>query len=357
MSAMRILSGILMLLTLAGCDNGGGGSGRSDIERTNNIPDQNDTGTGGSGGNTGTQPPVTATESNLYLPTTSGVIWHYQTDSSGEAITARFDGTTTIDGKTLGNFTYSMGLTDYVLSDPTYVGYGGSQFSLADPQSSDLYTFDVKLKTAHPFLGQNVGNTYSGDAVIGVNPGNIQVSAIPYNGSISAGSVSRIDAGDVGSVPARRVSIMLNPGGWVGDVGAGAVPEFLRPLLEQRTVQLWLAPGIGIVQRNDGGIVRRLTSIEGIQNPLVFEFAASAPVQPATQQILVDGVPVDHQEWPVEVLYRTSPTGWLKVEFDGTGSWRASLSSLKQGAGLHAATVRFKQETGDVDVPVILWVR
>jgi len=45
------------------------------------------------------------------------------------------------------------------------------------------------------------------------------------------------------------------------------------------------------------------------------------------------------------------------VEFDGTGSWRARLSALNQGAGLHAATIRFKRDTGDVDVPVILYIK
>jgi hypothetical protein len=45
------------------------------------------------------------------------------------------------------------------------------------------------------------------------------------------------------------------------------------------------------------------------------------------------------------------------VNFDGTGSWRASLTSLAQGEGLHSATVRMTRGDEQVDVPVIVYVR
>ena len=105
-------------------------------------------------------------------------------------------------------------------------------------------------------------------------------------------------------------------------------------------------------------VFEALTSADGIQQPLVFEFAEGSSAAQAPQQILVQGEVLTDSSWTAQTLYRTNPTGWLNVAFDGSGSWRASLDNMQQpegslGAGRQAAPVgpdRLQQVEGSHDV-------
>lgn len=296
--------------------------------------------------------PVDLTDGHLYLPTAEGIRWYY----NGGALQAWFDGSTQIAGQPLFNLNYSNGLVDYVLSDDTAIGYGGSRYSLVNAADGITYSMDIKLARAHSIFVTSAQN-YSGQASVSIQPLNIVYAGIfPYNGRVSPLGIKNVDAGELGSLPARGMRVMLNPGGWLGDLLVLRYPQ-LAELLARRTTDLWFAPGVGIVQRIDGGVTHTLTSVDGIQQPVVFDFAEGSAVVPAPVQIRLNGEVVTDNSWMVQAQYRTTPTGWLTVAFDGTGSWRASLGNLDQPVGLHAATVRMTRGSEQYDVPVIVRVR
>ena len=74
------------------------------------------------------------------------------------------------------------------------------------------------------------------------------------------------------------------------------------------------------------------------------------------QQLLIDGNPVTDMEPQVAVAYGTRETDWLSVEFDATGSWRASIIGAELPRGIHGAVVQVSRGESRVDVPVSVLV-
>lgn len=296
--------------------------------------------------------PVVLTEGHLYLPTSAGIRWHY----NDGALQAAFTGATQVGGQSLRNLSYSNGLVDYVLSEDSIIGYGGSRYSMVNVADGITYSMDIELAQAHRiFVSRD--DRYSGLASVSILPLNLTYAGVfPYNGRASPLGIKPVAAGELGTLPARGMRVVLNPGGWLGDLLVLRYPQ-LADLLERRTTDLWFSPGVGIVQRINGGVTHTLTSADGIQQPLVFEFAEGSSAAQAPQQILVQGEVLTDSSWTAQTLYRTSPTGWLNVAFDGSGSWRVSLDNMQQPEGIHAATVRMTRGNEQYDVTVMVWVR
>src|SRR5690606_20324604 len=155
-------------------------------------------------------------EGNLYLPTTSGIRWHYAT-ASGSQLTAEFDGAATIGSDTLGRLVYSNNLVDYVLSMPAAISYGGLQLTVLD-DAEDSVKLDIQLQRAHQILGVDTASSYSGVGRIVIEPSVIRAVTGPYNGTLTALAAKNITTGELGALPAQGVRVMLNPGGFLGDL-------------------------------------------------------------------------------------------------------------------------------------------
>lgn len=316
----------------------GGGTNSSSVERNTNSGSTSE-----EVEPTPTEPVTVLLDGNIYFPVADGVTWHY---SNGDAVT--FESGRTVQGNAviaMKHTSSGMPSEEYVAPTSKELRYGGlaTQISFPTIGNADVR---VEFKNTRRIYnhdldrGENVLLSASGyliEAISGVS------QAIDYDWKSTVESKSMVDAGAFGQVPAVEILIDFD----------------LIVLLDRYqvvTTSLWLSPGLGIVARKFGETVISLDHVEGLQKPVVFEFDQGDGLSQAPQQVLIDGSAVTDISVTTAIAYGTTQTGWLDLDYDGTGSWRVSLIGAELPAGIHAAVVQVTQNGKRVDVPVSVLV-
>jgi hypothetical protein len=326
----------------------GGGSGSADVERRSDTPSSNDpSDTPDPGDSTST--PVLL-DGNIFFPAIDGVSWHYD---NNDVVT--FEGDLQVKGRAVMAMLHSlpgMAEEEYIQIDGSAIKYGGLfDFLVSVPGFGDVNArieFD-SLRTIYDvanLLGETA-NFKGGDAI--VEP-SLATERIRYDWSSSVQSVSLRSAGQFGDVPSVEVVVEIK-------IFAALDDFFLVPVeVADFSTTLWLSPGLGIVARQFGTSVITLDTIDGIQKPVVFVFDQGSGLAQAAQQIMIDGSAITDIDRTVVIAYGTTEVDWLAVEFDGTGSWQASIIGQELPQGIHGAVIQITQNGIRTDIPVSVLV-
>lgn len=343
---------ILLPLILGMMACSGGGTNSAPVNRnadagSGTTPE--DGGTLPEEGETPTEPQTVLLDGNLYFPLADGVIWHY---SNGDQVT--FESGRTVQGRDLIAMKHSssaMPSEEYIQRSDSKVFYGGLYVPVSIPSLGD-FEARVEFKTLRTLYdhvadkGENVFVSSKADIVEGTSGVSQEVD---YDWVSAVVSKSMVDAGQFGSVPAVELQVNID---YVIVIPNVTVLQ-RYPLL---TTTLWLSPGLGIVARKFGDTVIALDRVDGIQKPVVFEFDQGNGLSQSPQQLLVDGTVVTDMGVTMVVAYGTEATNWLNLEFDGSGSWRVSITGDELAAGIHGAVVQMTRDGNRVDIPVSVLV-
>lgn len=317
----------------------GGGTNSSSVERNTNSGSTSE-----EVEPTPTEPVTVLLDGNVYFPVADGVTWHY---SDGDAVT--FESGRTVQGNAviaMKHTSSGMPAEEYVASTSKELRYGGVATKISLPTLGDSDA-RVEFKNTRRIYnhdldrGENV--LLSANGYLTVEAISWQDQAIDYDWKSSVVSKTMVDAGAFGQVPAVEILI---------DFDLIVVLDRYQVI----TTTLWLSPGLGIVARKFGETVIRLDRVEGLQKPVVFEFDQGDGLSQAPQQVLIDGNAVTDISVTTAIAYGTTQTGWLDLDFDGTGSWRVSFTGAELPPGIHAAVVQVTQNGKRVDVPVSVLV-
>lgn len=328
----------------------GGGTNSSSVERNADSGTDTPDDTGTPVDPVDPVDPVTVLlDGNLYFPVAEGVTWHY---SNGDQVT--FETGRTIRARSMVAMTHtstSMPSEEYFQLTDDEIRYGGFVFPISIPSVAD-YEARVEFHTLRRLYnhatdaGQNTFPASKAD-LIELSTG--EALPVDYDWESRVIAKSMVNAGQLGMVPA--VEIALDIDYVVLLEGIVVVQRF--PVI---STTMWFSPGLGIVARQFGETRITLDRVDGIQTPVVFEFDQGDGLAQAPKQVLVDGNAVTDTAPTMVVAYGTAQTGWLDLEFDGTGSWRVSFTGAELPAGIHGAVVQITRDGNRVDVPVSVLV-
>jgi hypothetical protein len=347
-----------LLVGMAACS--GGGTNKNGVERNSSTTEDGGTNTEtppsgeepepGSEPGPGPEAPVSVLlDGNLYFPIAEGVAWHYD---NGDEVT--FTTGEVIQGRALVTMHHSleaMPRAEYFRVTDNEIEYGGlfAFFAYQGAAVAGGVEFHSLRRVYDHVLDKGEGRSFLAKAADLVDPDGNVVSEVEYLWSSKLGEKQLIDTGQFGSVPAVELQINIDLA-----VTASGIPIQTFPVIE---TGLWLSPGLGIVARSLAGATITLDRMDGIQIPVVFAFDQGAGLAQAPQQVMVDGSAVTDMEADLVVAYGTDAVDWLKLEFDGTGSWRVSLTGSELPQGIHGAVVQMTRNGERTDIPVSVLVR
>ncbi|MEE2731177.1 MAG: hypothetical protein VYA55_10170 [Pseudomonadota bacterium] len=349
---------LALILGMAACS--GGGTNKSGVERNNNSSE--------SGGDTGTPPgdddatepdpdpdpdpesPVSIQlDGNLYFPVAEGVTWHY---SNGDEVT--FTTGQVIQGRTLVSMQHSssaMPREEYFQVSNNALHYGGlyAFFAYQGLGVEGGVEFHNLRRVYDHILDSGAGRTLFAQKADMVDPDGKVVSEVEYLWSSQVGAKELVTTGQYGDVPAVALVVNIDLA-----VTVGGIPVQTFPVIE---TTLWLSPGLGVVARSLGTESLTLERVDGVQAPLVFAFDQGSGLTQPPQQLLVDGSAVTDTEVDMVVAYGTRSVDWLSLTFDGTGSWRLSLTGAELPRGIHGAVIQMTRQGVRTDIPISVLVR
>ncbi|MCK5791396.1 MAG: hypothetical protein KAH34_11160 [Ketobacter sp.] len=349
---MNFVKSLLLLAVILGVSAcSGGGTNSSSVERNTSTSSENDD------GNTDNvpepEPPFSALlDGNIYFPVSDQVTWYY---SDGDEVMLQTEVMVRDNSMvSMQHTSAAMPRQEYFLSDGNVIQYGGLFASLSGLPGLEGVALEGSVefhnlrRVYDPLNDRGQGFTFSAlDADLVAPDGEVLLVGDYYWRSV-VGEKSLISTGQMGSVPAVELQINI-------DVAITYMGITLQryPLV---VTSMWLSPGLGIVARSMGETMVTLDRAEGIQAPVVFVFDQGDGLVQSPQQLLIDGNPVTDMEPQVAVAYGTRETDWLSVEFDATGSWRASIIGAELPRGIHGAVVQVSRGESRVDVPVSVLV-
>ncbi|RLU02634.1 MAG: hypothetical protein D9N11_08225 [Ketobacter sp.] len=347
-----------LLVGMAACS--GGGTNKNGVERNSSTTEEGGTNTEtppsgeepepGSEPGPGPEVPVSVLlDGNLYFPIAEGVAWHYD---NGDEVT--FTTGELIQGRTLVSMHHSletMPREEYFRITDNEIEYGGlfAFFAYQGAAVAGGVEFHSLRRVYDHVLDKGAQSWLAQTADL-VNPDGELVSEVDYVWSSKVGEKELVATGQFGLVPA--VELVINVDLVILDLGGIPIQTF--PVIE---TSLWLSPGLGIVGRSLLGTTIMLERVDGIQAPVVFAFDEGTGLAQTPQQVLVDGSAVTDMEADLVVAYGTNEMDWLNLEFDGTGSWRVSLTGAELPVGIHGAVVQMTRNGVRTDIPVSVLVR
>lgn len=285
----------------------------------------------------------------LFFPMVEGAQWYYD---NGDVVT--LGPAKQVAGETIFPMRHSLEswVTEeffYTRDDELY--YGGVYGNIIELPVVGQLAGEFKFNKLWPIYNQLTG---AGSAFS--CPGSFNsIPAVPgYEDfpvpmlclSTTGGSSNRklIDVAQFGPVPAVRLDLTIS----------------LPPLAGLET-SIWLSPGLGIVARElgSGGNSQSgtLQKVDGLTAPLTFAYGLGKGLNQNPVQLQWFGNVVTDNQWQVEIAYATRQKDWLQVEFDSTGSWRASLTGNELPWGLHAALITLSKPGQTREIPVSVLVQ
>lgn len=347
-----------LLVGMAACS--GGGTNKDGVERNSSTTEE---------GGTNTETPPTGEEpeptpepgpgpespisvlldGNLYFPIAEAVTWHYD---NGDEVT--FTTGEVIQGRTLVSMHHSldaMPREEYLRVTDNEIEYGGlfAFFAYQGAAVAGGVEFHSLRRVYDHVLDKGEGRSFLAKTADLVDPDGNVVSEVEYLWSSRIGEKQLIETGQFGLVPAVELQVNIDLA-----VTASGIPIQTFPVIE---TSLWLSPGLGIVGRSLLGTTIRLERVDGIQAPVVFALDEGTGLAQTPQQVMVDGSAVTDMEADLVVAYGTNEMDWLNLEFDGTGSWRVSLTGAELPVGIHGAVVQMTRNGVRTDIPVSVLVR
>ena len=358
MKLLKICFLFTLLVVITACS--GGGTNKDGVDRNSSTTEEGGTNTESPPAEEEPEPapgpepdpesPVTILlDGNLYFPVAEGVTWHYD---NGDAVT--FTTGEVIQGRTLVSMHHSleaMPREEYFQVNDNAILYGGlyAFFAYQGAAVAGGVEFQSLRRVYDHVLDRGEGRSFLAKTADLVDPDGNVAWEVEYLWSSSVGEKELITTGQFGSVPAVKTQINIDLA-----VTAGGIPLQTFPVIE---TSLWLSPGLGIVARSLAGATITLDRMDGIQAPVVFAFDQGAGLAQAPQQVMVNGSAVTDMEADLVVAYGTSEVDWLNLEFDGTGSWRVSLTGAELPRGIHGAVVQMMRNGERTDIPVSVLVR
>lgn len=230
----RILAPGVLLAVLSACGGGGGGGG------------------GDSAGGGNNNPPSTADAANSYLPTDPAIVWIYNIGAGMQFLPA-----SSSNGQVRHALNYnSTGGREYFTTSADQIGLHGLYLPLINVGDGVNYTGDINFNSILPLLRSD----WSGSGSLSLNgSGTIDIS--PTYGRRDVKYIAAVNYTDgipiktpYGLFQARIASVSM--------VLTTTVQgqEFQIPY----NVTFWFVKGLGIVRREQEGIVFTLTSIMGM---------------------------------------------------------------------------------------------
>ena len=331
----------------------GGGSSSSGGGGSNNTPDPTSNNDESAGDVTQDEPEILpptaqprALQGALFLPVSTAVQWHYD---NGDVVS--FGPAKQVAGETIYPMQHSLpGLVteEYFYTKDNVIHFGGLFGNLIElplmGQLAGEFTFNTLWPVYNEATGR--GSVYSCPGKFNSVPAvpgyeNFPVPLFCFSAALNRKLVT---VPQLGEVPA--VGLDLNIG---------------IPTLDGLIARLWLSPGIGIVEREVGvggefSQKSTLQRVEGLTAPVIFAFGRGSGLSQNPQQLRWFGEVITSNQWQASIGYATKETDWLQVEYDATGSWRASLVGDELPWGLHAALVTLENngQTRDIAVSVLV---
>lgn len=347
---MNLVKFVLLVVIMGITACSGGGTNSPSVERNNSGSER-----GGDDTDTTVEPGPAAgalLDGNIYFPTSDQITWVYD---DGDQVTFLNDVMVRGNALTVMQHTSAaMPNQEYFLADGNVIQYGGLFASLSGlPGLGSLalegsVAFHNLRRVYDQVNDRGQGFTFSALDADLLDPDGEVLLVGSYYWSSVVGEKTLITTGQLGTVPAVELQINID----VALTYMGFTVQRV-PLV---VTSMWLSPGLGVVARSMGETMVVLDRAEGLQAPVVFAFDEGDGLAQSPRQLLLDGIPVTDMEPTVVVAYGTSETDWLDVEFDATGSWRASLSGEELPAGIHGAIVQITRNDERVDVPVSVLV-
>ena len=272
------------------------------------------------------EPPTQITD-NVFFPYADDVAWHYD-NSDVVTLGAPRD----FAGKTISPLRHSLdiqvfGDEYFYVGDGTiyYGGINANTDSIPSMDTAEARIEFVSLRKVYDQYSDSGSIDYLKRGTIATEPEWQRVGLV-YNWRSEVLRKELIETVQYGPVPAVAVDISVSV----------QIPFKLK-----LTSGIWFAPGLGIVARELAGLTTRLDYVEGLAPPVVFSFDQGQGLSQPKQQLLLDGMPITDHTWQTQVAYMAGDEDWLSVDFDSSGSWRASLQGQELEAGLHVAQIHF----------------
>lgn len=321
---------VLFSFSLLACSGGGSGSLNSPPDRVVTTPEEE-------------AETVISENAFVWLPIRSGAEWQYD---NGDV--TRFSGSKDIAGVSVAPLTH------------TIAGWADEEYFYTDDDNlyfAGLYSSLITL----PFLGELAGQlsfnspwgVYTSSTDQGSGGGlfplikNVVVTSepdieetFPLTLRSTVASKELVFVPQFGDVPAMRLDITMG-----------------IPTVFNLETSIWLSPGLGIVARQTGDATSTLTQVMGLPDPVIFVFDEGEGLAQAPKQLMWNGEVITDDQWAVSIGYVTEERSWLTVEFDGSGSWRASIDGEELPQGLHAAVLTLTQGEAEREITVSVLVQ
>ncbi len=344
MGFIKLISLIVLSISMIACGGGGSsGSDRGSDRDTDNSVETPDT---------DPQPDSPVVVSNFaFFPVVRGATWYY---SNGDEVT--FGANKLVAGETIAPLVHSSpgwAAEEYLFSDEGRLYFAGLFLNALDLTALGLGEVSGEVAFSLPWRIYTPATDSGSGGILPVVRGAV-LTTVPQSQEIGLDLTLRSSVSDkeavyvpqFGDVPSVRLDLEL------GILLVGSIHT-----------SIWVSPGLGIVARQNGDNVPENTNpvftldhVTGLQAPVIFIFNQGDGLAQTPKQLIWDGSLITDNQWQVSIDYATEESDWLNVEFDSSGTWRASLVGGELPEGLHAATVALTQgnETRELVISVLV---